>query len=400
MRRGAALALLVSSVTAVHGLVASWLVEQLAPPGGDASAIRRIDIAFVRELQPAAPPPPPSPAPERRPQAVMPPAKPASAPFPEQPLPAAVENATGSAEPALPRQVAAAGTPADVVPRAEAAGHAAADAESTPAVAPEPGPASAAAGPMPSALAPPAGTASAAAPGSGSVAAFEWPPSTRLSYTMVGDYRGPVHGSAQVEWLRRADRYQVHLEVRIPGLLSRRMSSEGRLTDQGLAPTRYEELTELLFAAPRRLSMRFEPDRVVLANGQVQPALPGVQDTASQFVQLTWLFTTRSELLRLGQTIEVPLALPRRVDRWLYDIHAEEEVDTPVGRLRAFHMKPRRVPPPQGALSVETWFAPSLQYLPVRIVIRQDEQTHVDLTLSRAPQQEAGVRIDEPRRAD
>jgi hypothetical protein len=35
------------------------------------------------------------------------------------------------------------------------------------------------------------------------------------------------------------------------------------------------------------------------------------------------------------------------------------------------------------------WVAPSLQYLPVRIVIRQDAETFVDLLLERLPQQAA-----------
>ena len=197
-----------------------------------------------------------------------------------------------------------------------------------------------------------------------------------------------VYGNARVEWLRRGDRYQVHLDVSVSGVVSRRMSSEGLLTAQGLQPQRYEEVTSVLLREPRRLSVRFEPPQVTLATGQVQPAPPGVQDTASQFVQLTWLFTTRPELLRPGRTVEVPLALPRRMDTWVYDVRDEEDVDTPVGRVRAFHVKPQRNPPPKGTLSVETWFAPSLQYLPVRIVIRQDDSTFMDLTLSRPPQQE------------
>ena len=40
----------------------------------------------------------------------------------------------------------------------------------------------------------------------------------------------------------------------------------------------------------RRVSVRFETDAVVLANGDRREHLRGVQDTASQFIQLTWLF--------------------------------------------------------------------------------------------------------------
>ena len=66
--------------------------------------------------------------------------------------------------------------------------------------------------------------------------AFEWPPSTRLSYRLQGNYRGPVEGTAQVEWLRQGSRYQVHLRTAIGPVLSRHITSEGELGAQGLVP--------------------------------------------------------------------------------------------------------------------------------------------------------------------
>ena len=109
-----------------------------------------------------------------------------------------------------------------------------------------------------------------------------------------------------------------------------------------------------------------------------------MQDTASQFVQLTWLFTTQPELLRAA-SVELPLALPRNVDRWVYEV---------VGRGGAGHAgrrdrrpstcKPRREPRPGNDLVAEIWFAPTLQYLPVRIRIRQDAETCVDLLIDAA----------------
>jgi hypothetical protein len=207
---------------------------------------------------------------------------------------------------------------------------------------------------------------------------------------LTGYYRGPVDGSAQVEWLRSGSRYQVHLDVSIgPGfapLMARRMSSEGEITQAGLQPRLYEELTRV-FLSSRQRSMRLQPDGVVLADGSRVASLPGLQDTASQFVQLTWLFTTEPQRLRAGQAVEVPLALPHRVSRWVYDVVAEERLQTPFGPLPAWYLRPR--PGMQGPrdLAVEIWIAPTLQYLPVRLRIQQDAETFVDLMLSRLPQQ-------------
>jgi hypothetical protein len=61
-----------------------------------------------------------------------------------------------------------------------------------------------------------------------------------------------------------------------------------------------------------------------------------------------------------------------------------------VGALDTFHLKPRRIEDrPRGELSAEVWFAPSLQYLPVRIRIRQDAETYIDLMMDAAPLQAA-----------
>jgi hypothetical protein len=219
---------------------------------------------------------------------------------------------------------------------------------------------------------------------------FEWPASTRLSYKLSGNVRGEVHGDAQVEWVRVGARYQVHLDITvglpIAPMITRRMSSDGELTELGLAPRRYDEDTKVMFANRRRLTMLFEPDAVLMPNGERRPRFPGTQDTASQFVQLSWIFTTRPELLRSGNTVDFALALPRSVDRWVYDVLEEEPVATSFGAVNAFHLKPRRVSRPGGELVAEVWFAPQLRYLPARIRIEQDPQTFIDLVLSRRPE--------------
>src|SRR6185295_5385002 len=63
---------------------------------------------------------------------------------------------------------------------------------------------------------------------------FDWPPSTRLVYTLVGNYRGPLNGTAKVEWLREGPRYQVRLETTVPLVVTRQMLSDGMLGPQGL----------------------------------------------------------------------------------------------------------------------------------------------------------------------
>lgn len=351
--------LLVAGVLALHLLLGrevqriheGWLDD--GPPPMPA----RMQVAFVREMAMVAPVARAATPPPRRPE------------LPQPPQPQAVAAAASSAsEPAS---------------------------APVPAPAPEPGlprpaPAAAAASQPAAAASPVAQAASEAEPGP------EWPLSTRLSYVLSGNYRGEVQGQAQVEWLRKGSDYQVHLDVGVgpsfAPFIARRMSSQGRLTPEGIAPQRYDEETRVLIAEPRRAGIRFLPGEVQLATGVREAVRHGAQDAASQFVQLTWLFLTGREPLQAGRVVEFPLVLPRRQYAWQYEVLGEELLHTPMGPVASWHVRPTaqtRARVGGGDLVAEAWLAPSLQYLPVRLVIRQDADTYIDLMLKSAPLQAA-----------
>ena len=220
--------------------------------------------------------------------------------------------------------------------------------------------------------------------------AFVWPASTRMTYGLTGNYRGEVSGSAQVEWIRSGSNYQVHVDFVVgpafAPLITQRSSSDGEITAVGLAPRRYDQDTKYLTQSRPRQTIVFDAGHVVLSNGDVQPALPGLQDTASQFVQLAYVFGTRSEMLRIGGSVDIPLALPKKVAVWTYDVVEQQMLDTPFGPIAGIHLKPRRNEQKAGTLSVEMWMAPQLRYLPVRMRFEQDANTFVDLLISRPPE--------------
>jgi Protein of unknown function (DUF3108) len=371
-------------VTGVH----LWLGNSVLPDrlGEGANARdgrpKRIEVAFVRELAPAAPlaptlsvvKPKPAAAPAR--QAVKPPEPAASAPTPE---PKAEPEPPPAAPPVTP-------------PAAAVVAEAAASApEQLAAAAAEP-PASAASAAAASVAAAASAATSAANTGGAQAESFDWPPSTRLSYTLTGTARGgPVDGQARVEWLRSGTRYQVFMEVTVgpsfAPLVTRRDSSEGEITAEGLSPRRYDQETKAVLQNPRRQTIYLDAERIRLPGGKQEARPAGVQDSVSQFVHLTWLFTTQPELLTPGKTIDIPLALPRRVQTWTYDVVGSETQYMPSGPVETVHVKPRRESAAGGDLTVEMWVAPTLQYLPVRIVIKQDAETYVDMQLNRLPQQ-------------
>ncbi|MBB4846197.1 hypothetical protein HNP55_004751 [Paucibacter oligotrophus] len=343
-------ALILLPVLLVHGcvghglqtLLRSWQPLDEAPP--------RLSVSYVRELRPEPVAALPKPlASKPRPPVV--PAQAAAALPPEAPIPAAEPQAEAASAPELAASAAEADAEASAKPAAAAS--APQDLANQ-----EPGP--------------------------------EWPPSTRLSYELTGNYRGAVTGQAQVAWIRQGSRYQVHLEVGVgpvfAPLLSRRMSSDGVLGPNGISPRRYDEDTKFILGELRRLSLLFQGDSLRLADGREEALAAGSQDAASQFVQLTWLFLTGREQMRPGLVLELPLVLPRRQYRWRYEVLGEELLPTPMGALATWHLRPSVVAS-GGDLTAEVWLAPSLQYLPVRIRIRQDEKNFVDLMLKAPPLQ-------------
>ena len=225
--------------------------------------------------------------------------------------------------------------------------------------------------------------AAAAASAAAAAASLDrWPTDTRLTYQLTGYFRGPLVGDARVLWQREGDRYQVRLDVSIPLFGTQVLTSQGAVAPEGLLPRAYEELRP-----GKRRFAQLGDEVVVLENGRTLPRPPGVQDTASQFMELSQRFATGKDVLEVGRTVTVWLARPGGLDQWTYDIVERETLRTPqLGELEAFHLKPRGIPNPRGNISAEMWIAPSLQYLPVRIKVLMGNEAWLDLVVDHIEQ--------------
>lgn len=203
-----------------------------------------------------------------------------------------------------------------------------------------------------------------------------WPLSTRLSYQLQGQFRGPLYGDAQVQWQRQGEQYQAQVRISVGLFMNMRMTSQGRITPEQLWPLAYEEDRR-----GKKRGLRMGEQTVLLDNANTVPRSPGLQDTASQFVQLAQDFATGRRPLAVGSVVTVPLARPGGIDVWTYDVVAEDTVSTPLGALQAFHLTPRPLTNPRGTVVAEMWFAPALRHLPVRIRLTLNTETWLDLTL-------------------
>jgi hypothetical protein len=346
-RTAVRLALLVAAVLVAHGVALHWLSRLQA----QAALLKPMAMPmYTRVLVPEkAPPPPPVAAAEPAPT------KPTARLRPARSTPRATTSTQADA-----------GKPTEPSPAPEVVAQAPAEA-----TVPTP-PASAPA----ATTEPPAAAASApatAASGPSRDAAATWPPDTRLRYKLSGYFRGDLHGDARVLWQRQDERYQVRVEVEIGFLAKLTMTSQGEVGSV-LQPQAYEELRN-----GNARGLRLGESEILLANGNVVRKPEGVQDTASQFVELTHRFATGREQLEVGRAVSFHMARPGAVDLWTYDIVKREVLATRLGPIEAFHLVPRPIANPRGNITAEMWFAPALQYLPVKIRVNMGEEARIDL---------------------
>ena len=340
-RRSALLAALLLAVLLGHALVLQWLAWQALHP----SVLKQMAAPmFTRLLKPAAPPP----APVQVVQAVK--VRPRAPGVIEQVATSTPQEVTPTVAPPEPPVA----TPTAVV--TPAAGET-----------------------SPVAVSPTASSAAGTPTESPTAYLETWPGDTRLNYRVGGYYRGELHGTARVEWLRDADRYQTRIDIDL-GLVSVVMTSQGGVSQQGLTPFAYEETR----AGKRRSALL--QDKIVLDDGRQLPRPEGVQDTASQFVELSHRFATGQLSLEVGNSVSFWMARPGGVDYWTYDVTDKEMLQTPeLGVVEAFHLKPRPIENTRGNITAEMWFAPSLQYLPVRIRVTSGD-ANVELIVEKIEQ--------------
>ena len=375
-QRRAAFAVLVAAVALLHFAVTRDIADRLAAAQVADAMPERVAVAYVRTLEPEAPRPMAAAAPlQRRSQALPRGASKRIAAAASAPEAEVVAEAASGAAPVMPAPIdaalaAASQAAGDAAAMAQAAGSAPADAAASEAVA--------------------SATVASAAAASTPAGSFAWPSATRVSYVLTGQWRGELSGGAEVEWIRVGARYQVNVDIHagpsFAPIFTRRMTSEGTLGEAGLVPDKYDEVTQVLMRERRRVSVGFEPQSVVLADGQRRDRMAGTQDTASQFIQFTWMFGSAPDRLRVGNSFEFPLALPRSMNRWTYDVAEQETLYAPFGPITAFHLKPRRESRKAGEWLVEMWFAPELRFLPVRIRIEQEAGSFVDLMIAKKPE--------------
>jgi len=210
---------------------------------------------------------------------------------------------------------------------------------------------------------------------------LRWPAPVALRYDVHATRKSlSLMAEGLLHWQPGPSSYRARLEVKALLFGQRSQTSVGTLdTTHGLQPTRYgdKNRTEQATHFDRT---RTPPVLRFSANTPDQPLYEHTQDRLSVLFQIAAMLAGDPGRFRAGDTVALHTAGPRDADVWRFLVGRSAPLALPIGTLEALHLT--REPLHAYDNRVELWLAPSLGYLPVRILWTQANGDVVDQQLS------------------
>jgi hypothetical protein len=273
-----------------------------------------------------------------------------------------------------PAAVAVASAPA-AEPASETAAEAAAEAASATAAA-----ASAASSPASGAASGHAAAAQPASPPTAPPAApgvkFSVPPSGELQYDTF--YNGVRNQPGTIHWLSDGKtRYEMVVSVPLPFVGTFSYSSHGHIDAFGLAPDQYIEKRG---RRPEDVSIfnRTSKQIIFTRTPNSLPLTDGAQDRFSMVMQLASLVRGDPEIYKPGVTRQFFVVDNDSGENWPIETIGDETIRTAQGYVSTRHFM--RLPRRDGdRRRIDVWLAPSLGWLPARIMQTEPNGTEIEL---------------------
>lgn len=207
------------------------------------------------------------------------------------------------------------------------------------------------------------------------------PPSVQLKYAVKALSKGSTyHGTGRLDWSQDGQQYQARLTAKVLFFNVFGQTSEGRLSDKGLAPDRFTDNRRSERAA------HFERSAAKIRYSNNAPdavLLPGAQDRLSVNLQLAALFNARPDAYADGQNLRLPVSSHDMSEVWLFRVGPQSTERLPAGEVVA--RKLTRSPRKEFDRTVEIWLGPTIAHLPVRLRITEPGGDFVDMTLEELP---------------
>jgi len=203
------------------------------------------------------------------------------------------------------------------------------------------------------------------------------PGSARLKYKLTGEGKKMAyHADGELLWLQDGQSYDARLEASALFVGSRVRTSSGKITERGLAPTRFSEKQR------SELATHFERDKGQVSFSANRPSVPlagDMQDQLSVLLQVASMVAGDPAKFPANTPITMPVAGPRDADIWTFTLVGDEVSYLPIGQTAT--VKIIRNPRKEFDQKVEAWLAPGMGYMPVRIKITNPNADFFDMQL-------------------
>ena len=207
--------------------------------------------------------------------------------------------------------------------------------------------------------------------------AFKIPAPVFLKYQVLGMSKQMNYSAwAEFSWQHDGQRYDSKLEVGAFLLGSRSQTSQGTLGVEGLMPQRFGDKYR------SEVASHFQRDKGVISfstNAPEAPLLKGAQDRLSVVMQIAALLSAEPERYPVGTMLSFQTVATRDAEVWLFLVEKSETLQLPYGEVPT--IKINRKPRKEFDQAIELWFAPSIDYLPVRLRVTNSNGDFVDQQL-------------------
>jgi hypothetical protein len=221
------------------------------------------------------------------------------------------------------------------------------------------------------ASAPAAASAPQASPG----VKFSVPPSGELQYDTF--YNGVRNQPGTIHWTSNAQSYEMVVSLPLPFVGTFVYSSHGGIDAFGLAPDQYIEKRGRR-AEDVAIFNRTDKKIAFTRTPTTLPLPDGAQDRFSMVMQLASLVRGDAAAYKPGVTRQFFVVDNDSGENWPVETIGDETIRTAQGYLDTRHFK--RLPRHEGDLRrVDVWLAPSLGWLPARIVQTEPNGTQFEL---------------------
>ena len=204
---------------------------------------------------------------------------------------------------------------------------------------------------------------------------FSVPPSGDLQYDTF--YNGVRNQPGTIHWTSSAQSYEMVVSVPLPFVGTFVYSSHGRIDAFGLAPEQYVEKRghraediSIFNRADRKIAFTRTPATLPLPDG--------AQDRFSMVMQLASLVRGDPAAYKPGVTRQFFVVDSDSGEEWPVETIGDETIRTAQGYLETRHFK--RLPRREGdQRRIDVWLAPSLGWLPARLVQTEPNGTQFEL---------------------